>query len=177
VSSSPLPSGDGPPIVAGRGFRDAIARFATGVTLVTGYSDEGAPVGCTANAVASVSLAPPLLLVCLKRESESLAVFQRTGRFGVSILPEGCGEIARRFAGDGRGARFHGIGLRREPAETPILEEAVSWMDCRVWNAIPVNDHTILIGEVVAFGVAPERSPLLYFASRFGTFDPGTPPA
>ena len=164
------------PAVEGRAFREAIARFATGVTLVTTFTSDGIPVGCTANSVASVSLVSPLLLVCLKRDSESLVVIERTGRFGVSVLPEGREDVARRFAGEGRGERFHGIELRADCAGTPILVEAVSWMDCRVWNTLQASDHTILIGEVVACGVG-DRPPLIFFASRFGTFEPGVPPA
>jgi flavin reductase (DIM6/NTAB) family NADH-FMN oxidoreductase RutF len=152
-------------------FREAIARFATGVTLVTTFTPDGTPVGCTANSVASVSLAPPLLLVCLRRESESLVVIERTGRFGVSVLPEGREDVARRFAGEGRGDRFQGIELRADSPGTPLLVDVASWMDCRVWNTLQASDHTILIGEVVACGVG-DRSPLIFFASRFGAFEP-----
>jgi flavin reductase (DIM6/NTAB) family NADH-FMN oxidoreductase RutF len=90
------------------------------------------------------------------------------------VLPEGRADVARRFAGEGRGERFHGIELRAHCAETPILVEAVSWMECRVWNTLQASDHTILIGEVVACGVGDQR-PLIFFASRFGTFDSGPP--
>jgi flavin reductase (DIM6/NTAB) family NADH-FMN oxidoreductase RutF len=169
------PIGEGAaPAVEGRAFRDAIARFATGVTLVTTFTSDGTPVGCTANSVASVSLAPPLLLVCLRRDSKSLVVIERTGRFGISVLPEGREDVARRFAGEGRGARFHGIELRADCAGTPILVDAVSWMDCRVWNTLQASDHTVLIGEVVACGVG-DGPPLIFFGSRYGTFHPGPP--
>lgn len=159
---------------AARGYRDAIGRFATGVTLVTGWSGEGAPVGCTANSVASVSLDPPLLLICMKRDSESLIAFERTGRFGVSVLPAGMEEVALRFAGEGRADRFRGVELRTEGVGSPILTEALGWMDCRVWSSVDAGDHRILIGEVLAYGNRAEGHPMVFYGSRFGTFDPGT---
>ena len=154
-----------------RGFRDAMGRLATGVTVVTSLAPDGRPIGCTANAVTSVSLDPPLLLACMKRNSASLPVFQRTGRFGVSVLRVGDEEVARRFSGGRRIDRFRGLELH-DASAIPILAGALSWLECRVWNSVDAGDHTILVGEVVAHGIGEAGRPLVFFGGEFGTFTP-----
>ena len=94
------------------------------------------------------------------------------GRFGVSVLPEGREDVARRFAAEGRGERFQGIELRAHCAETPILVEAVSWMECRVWNTLQASDHTILIGRVVRTELNG-TDPLVYCNRTYARLSPG----
>jgi 3-hydroxy-9,10-secoandrosta-1,3,5(10)-triene-9,17-dione monooxygenase reductase component len=150
-------------------FRKVMGHFATGVTLVMGLDEDGAPVGLTANAVTSVSLDPPLILVCLDLESKSRPVLTRTGRFGVSILRTGQEELALRFARSEPGRRFEGLQLRTEVTGAPILEEALGWADCRLWKEVEAGDHVILLGEVLACGVEAGGAPLVFFQGGFGT--------
>lgn len=153
-------------------FRKVMGHFATGVTLVTGTGDDGIPVGLTANAVTSVSLDPPLILVCLDRGSDSRPVLTRTGCFGVSILRAGQEELARRFASANPEHRFDGLSLRTEVTGAPLLDDALGWADCRVWKEVEAGDHVILVGRVVACGVEDRGSPLVFFQGGFGTVAP-----
>lgn len=153
-------------------FRTVMGHFATGVTLVTGSDAGGDPVGLTANAVASVSLDPALLLVCLDRESSSLPVLLETGRFAVSILGAEDEELARRFSGEAPEDRFQGLDLRRASTGAPILSRALAWADCRVWKTMEAGDHVILVGRVLACGISEEGPPLVFFQGAYGTVAP-----
>lgn len=150
-------------------FRKVMGHFATGVTLVMGMDEEGSPVGLTANAVTSVSLNPPLMLVCLDLDSNSRPVLTRTGRFGVSILRTGQEELALRFASSDPTRRFDGLRLRTEITGAPLLDDALGWADCRVWKEVEAGDHVILLGEVLACGLEDGGSPLVFFQGGFGT--------
>lgn len=153
---------------AGR-FRKVMGHFATGVTLVTGRDEDGVPVGLTANAVTSVSLEPPLILVCLDQLSESRPVLLRTGHFAVSILRSGQDELARRFSRSDPEERFDGLRTRTAVTGAPLLAEALAWADCRTWKSLEAGDHTVLVGEVLACEAEDEGAPLVFFRGRFGT--------
>jgi flavin reductase (DIM6/NTAB) family NADH-FMN oxidoreductase RutF len=153
-------------------FRKVMGHFVTGVTLVTGSDRTGAPVGLTANAVASVSLDPVLVLVCLDRSSASRPVILRTRRFGISILRAGDEELARRFALEAPENRFEGVELRREVTGAPLLVDALAWADCRLWKSVEAGDHTIVLGEVAACGAVEGGRPLAFFQGEFGTVSP-----
>ncbi len=153
-------------------FRAAMGHFATGVTVVTGLDRAGGPVGLTANSVASVSLEPRMLLVCVSRTSSSLGSILDDGRFGVSILgAEGEG-LARSFSRERPDSRFRGVPLLEAPSGLPLLADAIAWLDCRVWKSLDAGDHTILIGEVEEFGTGEETPPLVFFRGRYGSFAP-----
>jgi 3-hydroxy-9,10-secoandrosta-1,3,5(10)-triene-9,17-dione monooxygenase reductase component len=150
-------------------FREVMSNFATGVTVVTGVDADGSPVGFTANAVASVSLDPLLVLFCADRASASLPVLLRTGFFAVSVLRAEDEEIARRFADDIRDERFRRLELKSVVEDLPILKNALAWMACRVWRSVEAGDHAILIGEVIECDARPQGEPLVFFRGRFGT--------
>ncbi|MEX0856208.1 MAG: flavin reductase family protein [Gemmatimonadota bacterium] len=152
-------------------FRQVMGHFATGVTVVTGVDPDGERVGLTANSVASVSLDPPLLLVCLDRGSKSLAALLETGAFGISVLHSGQEAVARRFAGEPTANRFRDLEVRLAPSGLPFLPDAIAWFQCRVWRTIEAGDHTILIGEVEDGGTKP-GSPLVFFQGRYGIVAP-----
>lgn len=158
-----------PAPVAGETFRHVIGHFASGVTVVTGRDGEGTPVGVTANAVTSVSLAPPMLLVCLNSRLYTCDVLEETGHFGVNILASGQDEVARRFAHD-PGDRFAGLRTRRGPLGSPLLDAALARLDCRVVSAAEGGTHRVFFAEVVQ-ATAGEGAPLTYYRGRFGAFE------
>jgi flavin reductase ActVB len=152
-------------------FRNALACFASGVTIVTTVDESGVPWGFTASAFSSLSLEPPLILVCLDKKADSHAAFDRADRFAVSILAEGQGEAAMRFAT--RGAdKFGGFEIERGP-ETglPLIPGAMAYLECRIHERVPGGDHTILLGEVL-HASSNDRPPLLHFNRQFGSFQP-----
>jgi flavin reductase (DIM6/NTAB) family NADH-FMN oxidoreductase RutF len=153
-------------------FRRVMGHFATGVAVVTTTRGGGTPVGLTVSAVSSVSLQPTMVLVCVEKGADSHDAIGAAGCFAVSFLEEGTGEaLARRFSGKTGGAKFDGVGWRPETTGSPVLEEALAWVDCRLSQALPGGDHTVFLGEVVA-GDAHEGSPLIYYRGGYGRLAP-----
>jgi flavin reductase (DIM6/NTAB) family NADH-FMN oxidoreductase RutF len=146
-------------------FRDVIGHFATGVTIVT-TSEAGVDHGTTVSAVSSVSLEPPMLLICLNRSSRTQAVIERKGSFAVNILGVTQDELARTFA-TGRDDKFAGLEVVRSAAGHPLLVEALAHVECRVVDTAVGGTHTIYFGEVER-AERFEGEPLLYFRGRFG---------
>jgi flavin reductase (DIM6/NTAB) family NADH-FMN oxidoreductase RutF len=147
-------------------FREAIGHFATGVTVVTTIH-EGRPAGMTASAVASLSLDPVLLLVCVDNRLATHRAIEASRRFVVNVLGEGQQELALHFA---RSApdKFEGVALR-EGSELPVLEEAIAHFICDVHERFHGGDHSIFTGLVRECGAVRGRRPLLYFRSGFGS--------
>jgi flavin reductase (DIM6/NTAB) family NADH-FMN oxidoreductase RutF len=152
-------------------FRRVLGHLPTGVSVVAAAQVEGPPRGLTANAIASVSLDPPLVLVCVEREADTHDVIQAGGAFAISVLGEDDELLARRFATYPTDEKFHGVAYREETTGAPVLAEALAWVDCRVWASYDGGDHTIFVGEVVA-GDAAEGAPLLYFRGGYGRLSP-----
>ena len=133
-----------------RAFRQALGAFLTGVTVVTTIDEEGAPRGFTANSFTSVSLDPPLILVCIGKQSRSLPSFADGRGFAVNILSELQQPIARTFATPTTD-RFSGVNWNTGPAGNPILSDSCAWLDCRRHSYIDAGDHIIMIGHVAGF--------------------------
>jgi flavin reductase (DIM6/NTAB) family NADH-FMN oxidoreductase RutF len=146
-------------------FRRALGQFATGVTVVLTRAADGRRLGLTANAFCSVSLEPPMVLVCVGRRSEAHAGFVESGRFGVSVLAEGQEDVSRRFAARGP-ERFEGFELEEGPHGSPLVPGALARLECRVTAAHEAGDHVIYVGEVLAADSAP-GAPLVYHASGY----------
>lgn len=155
--------------VAGETFRHVMGHFASGVAVVTGMDGAGNPVGVTASAVTSVSLEPPMLLVCLNSRLYTCDVLGETGHFGVNILASGQDALARRFA-HGRGDRFSGLRIRQGRLGSPLLDGALARLDCRVVSAAEGGTHRVFFAEVVQ-AAAGEGTPLTYYRGRFGAFE------
>lgn len=151
-------------------FRQVMGTFATGVTIVTTRTGEIIH-GLTANAFCSVSLAPPLVLVCVSKTAQSHDLIRQGGCFAVSILGAPQQDVAQRFALDQLPAheRFAGLRLHRAITGAPILEDCLAWLDCKLAAAHEGGDHTIFVGEVVALGQAATLPPLLYFRGNYRT--------
>lgn len=150
-------------------FRNAMANFPSGVTVVTTVDDEGVPWGFTASAFSSLSLDPPLILICLEKKAESHSAFHEAQHFAVSILSEGQGDEAMRFARRGTN-KFE--GFEHQPGKEtglPLVPNATAHLECRMYDKLPGGDHTILIGEVLTAS-SFERPPLLHHNRGFGKF-------
>src|SRR3954454_21790172 len=146
-------------------FREAIAHFASGVTVITTLH-EGRRVGMTASAVSSLSLDPILLLVCINTKLATHTAIEHSRRFVVNVLGEGQEELALHFA---RAAddKFEGIATRAD-YDLPVLDDAIAHFVCDVHERFPGGDHSIFTGLVRECGTVPGRRPLVYFRSRFG---------
>ncbi|WP_231335696.1 flavin reductase family protein [Actinomadura graeca] len=148
-------------------FRTTMSRFASGLTVVAALDEAGLPAGLTCQSFASLSLDPPLILVCVGRGSSSWARIEGTGRFGVSILAEQqrdvCVSLARR-AED----KFDSVPWRPSPYGTVHIEGALATIDCRIGTVHEAGDHLVVIGDVLDLAVRDEGTPLLYFRGRYG---------
>ena len=149
-------------------LREAFGAFMTGVTIVTALGEEG-PVGLTANSFTSVSLDPPLLLVCVAKASSSLPTIHASGGFAVNILEESQIELSNRFARPAAN-RYDGVAWRRGPGGSPILEGVCGWFDCRVSEEVSAGDHVVLLGRVEAFD-HPGGAPLGYARGGYFSLD------
>lgn len=150
-------------------FRRVMARFTTGVAVVSAVDEGGEPLGFTANAVASVSLDPVLVLVAVDRNSASLPTLLASGAFALSFLKADHADLARRFSSEGRDARFRGLELGVERTGAPVLRDALAWVDCTLWKVVEAGDHLVVFGEVEACDVQDEGAPLLFYEGRYRT--------
>ena len=137
-----------------RNLRDAFGTFMTGVTIVTAVDPVGKPIGFTANSFTSVSLDPPLLLVCLANSSTNYDAFIAADGFAVNVLSAGQIDISNTFARPAKD-RFAGISWQAGPEGSPVLEGVSAWFDCQMYQVIPAGDHVVLMGEVKGFESAP----------------------
>jgi len=151
-------------------FRATMARFATGVTVVTTALDQ-TYFGLTVNAFCSVSLNPCLVLVCLDLTSQTYAVIRQSGVFAVNVLAQEQQHLARRFAcKDLKSKTFDDIPLRVGETAVPLFSGAIAWVECRVAQEYPGGDHALLLGEVLSVAYSDDsdaREPLLYYCSSF----------
>lgn len=152
-------------------FRRILGHWATGVAIISTLTEQGEPRGLTANAVASVSLDPPLVLACVERGADTHGSIRAAGFFAISILPQSAETTARRFATDDAEGKFGGIAWRSEQTGAPILDEALAWVDCRLHAAHEAGDHTIFVGEVLA-GDAAEGEPLVFYRGGYNRLVP-----
>lgn len=145
--------------------RDAMARWPTGVAVLTTADRDGWWWGCTADSFGQVSLRPPLISVCLDRDSRCRPVFAAADAFAVHVLRSGQEELAGRFlcrdADD-----FDGVAVEIGLEEVPLLCDVSVRLECRTANVVPAGDHVMLFGEVVRVRTGPGE-PLVYLRSNF----------
>jgi len=146
-------------------FRRILGHFATGVTVVTTVDADARPTGLTVSAFASLSLDPPLVLVCVAHKAQSYAALRESGRFAVNILSAAQEQASRRFATT-RLDKFAGVPHRLSPRGLPLLEGALAYLECTTVATHDEGDHTIFVGRVDAGDVA-EGEPLLYYRGRY----------
>jgi flavin reductase (DIM6/NTAB) family NADH-FMN oxidoreductase RutF/pimeloyl-ACP methyl ester carboxylesterase len=149
-----------------RTFRDALGCFATGVTIITAMGADGQPIGLTANSFTSVSLDPPLLLVCVANNAGSAPVLRTAERFAVNVLQIGQQPTSNRFAGKGED-RFASTPWEVGEFGTPVLSGSLSSFECARDAVHEGGDHFILVGRVLKATLEPRRDPLLYFRGKY----------
>jgi 3-hydroxy-9,10-secoandrosta-1,3,5(10)-triene-9,17-dione monooxygenase reductase component len=147
-------------------FRSVLGHFATGVTVVTGQAGDQ-PVGLAANAFTSVSLDPPLVLVCPARISETWPLIRASGAFAVNFLAEHQEELSRRFGARGID-RFADAGWHTRTTGSPVLPDALAYVDCLIEAEHEAGDHQIVVGRVVELGRLAEGRPLIFWRGSYG---------
>jgi flavin reductase (DIM6/NTAB) family NADH-FMN oxidoreductase RutF len=145
-------------------FKLAMSHFASGVTIVT-TEHEGKPYGMTVASFASLSLHPPLVLVCIEKSVKTHDAIVGAGVFGVSILAQAQQDVSGRFASK-RDDKFDGVIVRRGELNVPLIDGATCTLACRVHSQLAGGDHTIFVGEVVE-AQTTEDAPLVYYRSAY----------
>ena len=153
--------------VSPRALRAAMGAFPTGVTVVTTVGPAGEPVGTTANAVTSLSLDPPLLLVCFGRESRTLAAIRAHGGFAVNVLGARHRDVSHAFARPGAADAWAGLEHTPGPSGSPCLADALAHVDCALEHRMPGGDHEILVGRVVHAAAGADDDPLIFHRGRY----------
>jgi 3-hydroxy-9,10-secoandrosta-1,3,5(10)-triene-9,17-dione monooxygenase reductase component len=146
-------------------FRQLMGRFATGVSVLTTRRPDGRLVGMTASSIASVSLTPPLLLVCVDHKNDMHDAMAAATHFAVNILAADQEALARRFAAIDPN-RFDGVGYRASRLGIPLLDGALAHLECSKQNAVPGGDHTVFFG-LVSNGAVTNARPLLYYRGGY----------
>ncbi|ONI72497.1 reductase [Kribbella sp. ALI-6-A] len=150
-------------------FRAVLGRFASGITIMSTLQG-GVAHAMTANAFTSVSLEPPLVLVCVDKGVRMHEAVLSRGDWAVSVLAAGDRAVAERFARSGRDlySQFDGIDTVPGPKTgCPVIAGALSWLECRTWATYDGGDHTIVVGEVLSLGTGDDPGALIYYAGQY----------
>jgi flavin reductase (DIM6/NTAB) family NADH-FMN oxidoreductase RutF len=152
-------------------FRTALGRFGSGITIMSTLQG-GVAHAMTANAFTSVSLDPPLVLVCVDKGVRMHDAVLDCGYWAVSVLADSHREVAERFAKSGRDlySQFDGVPVSPGPKTgCPVVVGALSWLECRTWATYEGGDHTIVVGEVLSLGATDQDDPaaLIYYAGHY----------
>jgi flavin reductase (DIM6/NTAB) family NADH-FMN oxidoreductase RutF len=150
-------------------FRSVLGRFASGVTIVTARDDDGVDHGMTVSAFCSLSLDPPLVLLCVDHAASMYELLLTHPRFGISILSSNQEAYSRRFA-DPDSDRFDGIAYSRGESGVVLLEESLAHLECRVTEHYEGGDHTIFIAEV-EHAEPRDGRPLLYYRGGYAQLE------
>ncbi len=150
-------------------FRAVLGRFASGITIVTARDAAGIDHGMTVSAFCSVSLEPPLVLMCIGRDASCYDVMMRQERVGVSVLSSSQEPLSRRFA-DPSSDRFDGIGYTRGESGVVLLDDALAHLECRVEQRHGAGDHTIVVAAVERAAAYLHR-PLLYYRGGYAQLE------
>ena|SRR5438045_2840614 len=145
-------------------FKLAMSHFASGVTVVTTEQD-GKSFGMTVAAFSSLSLRPPLVLVCIEKSVRTHEAIAAAGKFAVSILSDGQADVSNRFASRSED-KFSGVATRRGESGMPLIDGALCTIECTLREHFPGGDHSIFIGEVVGIATS-EGAPLVYYRSGY----------
>jgi 3-hydroxy-9,10-secoandrosta-1,3,5(10)-triene-9,17-dione monooxygenase reductase component len=155
-----------------RRFRDVLGHFATGVTIITAI-DGDEPVGIAANSFASLSLDPPLVLFCVAHSSTTWPRIERAGMFAINILGEDHEALSQLFAKKGAD-RFTSTPWHTGVSGSPVLDEAIAYVDCELEASYPGGDHLIVVGRVLDLDVREGGRPLLFYKGSYGRIHSGS---
>ncbi len=156
--------------VSAADFRHAMGHFATGVTVVTSVGPDGEPVGTTANAVSSLSLDPPLVLVCFDRSSLTLQAVLAHGAFAVNVLSAPQRQLSANFARRGLAAAWGEVRHRPGPTGSPRLDGVLAAVECTVEHRLPGGDHEIVVGRVHDVETSGEdAAPLVFWRGGYAS--------
>lgn len=167
--SSEGPGGRAAPVTSEE-FRRACGRFATGVTIASVMDNQGTPHGLTVSSFTSVSLDPPLVLICLGQDVSVIDIFRAAPYFGINVLADNQRDLSERFARKGHD-RFNGLAWHRGETGVPLLRGTLAEIECLVERRITAGDHDIFVAEMVAARVG-DGEPLIHFASRYRRLSP-----
>jgi flavin reductase (DIM6/NTAB) family NADH-FMN oxidoreductase RutF len=154
-------------------FRETLGHYPTGVAVVTAVADEGVPVGMVVGTFSSVSMNPPLIAFYPMSNSRSFAQLRGASAFCINVLASDQEAFCRTFATAGEN-KFDGVGWRPAPLGSPILDGAVSWIECTFEDVREAGDHFIVLGRVEDLAVERSTLPLLFFQGGYGRFSPGS---
>lgn len=146
-------------------YRQVLGHFCTGVTVITAAGENG-PIGFACQSFAALSIEPPLVLFCPGKHSRSWPVIEQTGAFCVNLLAEDQRDVSVRF-GAPVSDRFIGMRGYTAPSGSPIIDDALTWIDCHVHDVYPGGDHHIVLGHVDHLGPASDAKPLLFNRGRY----------
>jgi len=155
-------------------FKDALASWASGVSVVATRAG-GLVYGLTVSSFASLSLEPPLVIVCVASRSRMPAMVRDAGRFAISLLSADQGEASAAFARSGRepAPGFVGVAEDHTGRGLPVVRGAMACLDCDLHSEVAVGDHAIIVGRVVEAVTHADRAPLVYYRRRYRTLDVG----
>ena len=151
--------------VDAREIRNVLGHFATGVTVITTKDSTGKPFGLTVNSFTSLSLNPPLVIVCVDKTVDCYSCFDESKVFAVNVLNEDQEELSRRFATKGI-EKFEGIQWRMGENGSPLLDGVIGAIECKVTHSYEGGDHTIFLGEILSATAKGDR-PLLFFKGKY----------
>jgi flavin reductase (DIM6/NTAB) family NADH-FMN oxidoreductase RutF len=167
MTAAPSPACAG---ISSTELRHAIGHFATGVTVVTSVAADGQPVGTTANAVSSLSLDPPLVLVCFDRASMTLQAVRAHGAFVINVLAAPQRHLSVNFARHGLAAAWDGVRHRSGLTGSPRLDGVLAALECTLEHRLPGGDHEIVVGRVHEVETAGDHAaPLLYWRGAYAS--------
>lgn len=153
-----------------RDFRNALGRFATGVTVVTALNSDGKPIGVTISSFNSVSLDPPLILWSLANNSPKLEAFRQASHYAINVLAADQRGLSNRFASRADD-RFADVPVRAGRAGVPLIEGCCAWFECTHEAHYPGGDHVIFVGHVEGFARGEPTSPLVFFDGAYCWLD------
>lgn len=153
-------------------FRRIMGLWPTGVAVVTGWADDGKPLGFVVGSLCSVSLSPTLIAFCVQKESSTWAQFRKRGSFRINFLALDQSALCWRFASGNPASRFEGLDVPLSPGEQPRLPGCCAWMDVRMNAEVEAGDHWLVIAEVTAMEQGPSADPLAFAKGRLNRVEP-----